>query len=387
MKLAPGGIYFTAGRNDLVLTFDDAEGVTISSHKGILLEAEEEIIIDSKTKVAFSSPNQIKMVTPTGGFSIENEIHFANMKTIIDCADEMELPPVEQPLMQEEKQSYVLNKPGTAEDLGIDWGSLTNAALSGRAVEASPLEEGETISSAPDDGTTIKADDGTGSPIVRHDTQLEADGKGNSNIDRTADGRIIFAHSDGTTAYIDSKGKKVRTYNAAGYLTKEEDKSEDTETEYDGTSAKRVTYSSHNGPDYIAASGGIGILGFANIQGGIAINCINGDLFFSGTFSLGASKVEKLVTTGGNVVVGKVFNTKGASMSGKYLSDEFISGLTKVYGITGRCLAANIADNANGTAAEFGLATPGYSGNVGESSTYKTWEEMQETIKNGAKGN
>jgi len=101
MKLAPGGIYFTAGRNDLVLTFDDAEGVTISSHKGILLEAEEEIIINSKTKVAFSSPNQIKMVTPTGGFSMENEIHFNNMKTIVDCADESELPPVEQPLMQE----------------------------------------------------------------------------------------------------------------------------------------------------------------------------------------------------------------------------------------------------------------------------------------------
>jgi len=114
MKLAPGGIYFTAGRNDLILTFDDAE---------------EEIIIDSKIKVAFSSPNQIKMVTPTGGFSIENEMHFASMKTIIECADESELPPVEQPLMQEEKQSYVLNKLETAEDRGIDWVVLSSLQL------------------------------------------------------------------------------------------------------------------------------------------------------------------------------------------------------------------------------------------------------------------
>ena len=30
---------------------------------------------------------------------MENEIHFNNMKTIVDCADESELPPVEQPLM------------------------------------------------------------------------------------------------------------------------------------------------------------------------------------------------------------------------------------------------------------------------------------------------
>ncbi|SEJ78463.1 hypothetical protein SAMN05660742_1173 [Propionispira arboris] len=134
MKLAPGGIYFTAGRNDLVLTFDDEEGVTISSHKGILLEAEKEIIIDSKTKVTFSSPNQIKMITPTGGFSIENEIHFNNMKTIVDCADESELPLVEQPLMQEEKQSYVLNKPGTAEEPGIDWGSIVSSAKGAIAI-------------------------------------------------------------------------------------------------------------------------------------------------------------------------------------------------------------------------------------------------------------
>lgn len=103
MKLAPGGIYFTAGRNDLVLTFDDEEGVKIASHEGIVLEAKEQIILDSKTKVTMISPNQIKMTTPTGGFSMENEIHFSNMKTVMECTDETEFPLVEQKLGFPEK--------------------------------------------------------------------------------------------------------------------------------------------------------------------------------------------------------------------------------------------------------------------------------------------
>lgn len=74
-------------------------------------------------------------------------------------------------------------------------------------------------------------------------------------------------------------------------------------------------------------------------------------------------------------------------MSGNYLSDDFIPGITQAFGVSARGLAANIADNSKGTATEIGIATPGYSGNVGESSTFKTWEELQEDIKNKANGN
>ncbi|MDF2858049.1 MAG: hypothetical protein K0Q87_3900 [Neobacillus sp.] len=120
MRLAPGGIYFTAGRNDLILTFDDEEGVKISSHKEIVIEAKEEIIFDSKTKVMMNSPNQIKMATPTGGFSMENEIHFANMKTIIECTDDTELPLVEQKLN--------IKPTDQKNQEGIEWGGLWKAA-------------------------------------------------------------------------------------------------------------------------------------------------------------------------------------------------------------------------------------------------------------------
>jgi len=105
---------------------NDAEGVTISSHKGILLEAEEEIIIDSKTKVTFSSLNQIKMVTPTGGLSMENEMHFANMKTIIDCADDTELPVIEQP-KPKKLETFIINK--KQEVSGINWSQISQAAI------------------------------------------------------------------------------------------------------------------------------------------------------------------------------------------------------------------------------------------------------------------
>ncbi|MCE5284885.1 MAG: hypothetical protein LLG02_03405, partial [Pelosinus sp.] len=137
MRLAPGGIYFTAGRNDLVLTFDDNEGVKISSHKEMVLAAEEEIVIDSKTKVVMNSPNLIRMVTPTGGVSIENEVHFADMKTIIECTDETEFPLAEQKL--DFKVSW---QPGNE---GINWGGLVKSALGAIGLDSTADREGQLV--------------------------------------------------------------------------------------------------------------------------------------------------------------------------------------------------------------------------------------------------
>ena len=92
MKLAPGGIYFTAGNEELIVTFDDAEGVTISSHKGMVIEAKEEVIFDSQTKIVIEAPRQIVMSTPMGGFSMENEMHFCAINTCIDCDDDTGVP-------------------------------------------------------------------------------------------------------------------------------------------------------------------------------------------------------------------------------------------------------------------------------------------------------
>ncbi|VBB07137.1 phage late control gene d protein (gpd) [Lucifera butyrica] len=76
LKVAPGGIYFTAGREDLVLTLDDQQGVHISSHKGITMEAKEEIVIKSNKKVAVNAPGQVLLNTPSNYISMENEMYF-----------------------------------------------------------------------------------------------------------------------------------------------------------------------------------------------------------------------------------------------------------------------------------------------------------------------
>ena len=117
LKLAPGGIYLTAGNDELILTFDDEEGVTISSHRGMVLEAKEELTFESQTKVVIEAASQILMATPTGGLSMETEIHFSDMKTVIECTDEGELPLVEQKLDIKIAAS------------GINGSAITSAAL------------------------------------------------------------------------------------------------------------------------------------------------------------------------------------------------------------------------------------------------------------------
>jgi hypothetical protein len=85
IKLAPGGIYITAGRSNLVANFDDGEGVTLSSHKEMTLNAEQEIIISSKKTVSLSAASKLLVATPSAGISMENEIHIlAASKVYID---------------------------------------------------------------------------------------------------------------------------------------------------------------------------------------------------------------------------------------------------------------------------------------------------------------
>jgi len=84
LKLAPGGIYFTAGRDDLILTFDDETGVKISSHKGITMEAKEELMIKSKKKITFTAPSQVLINTPFSFVSMENEMYFRAPKVRVN---------------------------------------------------------------------------------------------------------------------------------------------------------------------------------------------------------------------------------------------------------------------------------------------------------------
>ncbi|MDF2903807.1 MAG: hypothetical protein K0S25_1445, partial [Bacillus sp. (in: firmicutes)] len=136
LKLAPGGIYITAGRNNLVANFDDEEGVKLSSHKKLILEAEQEIIIESQKTVSISAASQILIATPSAAISMENETHFLAEQTHITCTDESPFPEVEQPEQEEEQQVNPAREKGE-EKAGINWGKLAVKALATVAAVAS----------------------------------------------------------------------------------------------------------------------------------------------------------------------------------------------------------------------------------------------------------
>ena len=131
LKLAPGGIYLTAGRNDLILNFDDIEGVTLSSHKQMVLEAKEDILIDSQKKVILSAASQIFMETATASVSMENEMHFIAPKVYIDCVDNAEYSPVKQP-EPKKTEPLIINK--KQEVAGINWSVLAVAGVATIAI-------------------------------------------------------------------------------------------------------------------------------------------------------------------------------------------------------------------------------------------------------------
>lgn len=137
LKLAPGGIYITAGLSNLVANFDDEEGVKLSSHKEMKLEAEQEVIIKSQNTVSLNGASQVLIATPMAGISMENETHFTAVQTHIDCTDEAPFPEVEQPEPEEQKPPSINQK---GEEPGIDWGSLVNALLGVKVAQASPAE-------------------------------------------------------------------------------------------------------------------------------------------------------------------------------------------------------------------------------------------------------
>ena len=122
LKLAPGGVYFTAGKDNLCLHFDDQQGVILKSHKGMVLEAKEEIVFAAKEKVIFKSPNQILMATPTGSVIMENEIHLRAPDVHIDCTDDTKFSEEE-----EKKEEEEIKQDGDGRfdiDIDIDWGAL-----------------------------------------------------------------------------------------------------------------------------------------------------------------------------------------------------------------------------------------------------------------------
>ena len=153
---------------------------------------------------------------------------------------------------------------------------------------------------------------------------------------------------------------------------------DDTLQSYDGTSEERITYSSHNGPDYLQGGLGFSWPGILSGSIAVAVNCINGDFFISDGYTLG--KAATKCSIGASVVVGKMLNTNGYPVNGKFIS-EYMLGHSKSKGAAYGGIAINSVTADDGTSSvEFGVGTPGVG--AGESTGYKPgkWLEKNKNL-------
>jgi hypothetical protein len=131
LKVAPDGVYMTAGKANLQLAMEDQQGFSLKSHQKMILNAKEEIVIQSAKKVTFRAPSQIALRTQDAAISMENEMHFLADMVSFDCSDDTEFPDVEQPAPPPPKPSYILRRPGYlggSGDGGFNWGDMLEGA-------------------------------------------------------------------------------------------------------------------------------------------------------------------------------------------------------------------------------------------------------------------
>jgi GH24 family phage-related lysozyme (muramidase) len=123
-KISPGGVYITAGHNELTVVLDDEQGVRLTSHRKLTLSAFDEIMIRSREKVFLRANSQVLCTTPATGFSLENDMHLSSPNLHINCTENSEFPSVKQP-PPPKKQSPIINQ----KEADIDWNSIAITAI------------------------------------------------------------------------------------------------------------------------------------------------------------------------------------------------------------------------------------------------------------------
>jgi hypothetical protein len=102
LKMAPGGIYITAGNTQLITTFDDQNGVTLSSPKGIDIGAKQGITLSTEKQVVISANSKIMLGTPNeefpfSGLVLENEIQAVAPMMLMQCSESTSYGNLKQP--------------------------------------------------------------------------------------------------------------------------------------------------------------------------------------------------------------------------------------------------------------------------------------------------
>jgi hypothetical protein len=126
LELSPTAINVVSGSKEpLKLSFDDATGVTMTSHRKLLLNAKDDISLYTPKRIRIHAQSQVlvKKLTALSGFSIENEYHLLGEHVAVLGRDRTEYAPYE-------------DEPQEGEAPKFDWGKLWGNVLAGLAVVA-----------------------------------------------------------------------------------------------------------------------------------------------------------------------------------------------------------------------------------------------------------
>ncbi|MBU3174542.1 hypothetical protein [Clostridium estertheticum] len=130
-------------KEPLSISFDDAVGVTIKSHKKLSLNAAGGITMKTPQSVKLKAPSQI-LVAKAGtksGFSMETDLHFLTNNVTKNGSDREAFAVFDEPTVGKKPEpkpvkKAVVAKPPAEKKKGFNWGKLAGNVLAGLAVVA-----------------------------------------------------------------------------------------------------------------------------------------------------------------------------------------------------------------------------------------------------------
>ncbi|WP_098748610.1 contractile injection system protein, VgrG/Pvc8 family [Paenibacillus sp. EZ-K15] len=119
LEITPTAINVVSGSKEpLMISFDDAAGVILTSHRKLTMNAGEDISLYTPKRVVFRTPNMIlaKKLSKLSGFTVESEYHILGSKVKLDGADRTSYPKY-----NDEIETYTPPPPPKEEESG-GWG-------------------------------------------------------------------------------------------------------------------------------------------------------------------------------------------------------------------------------------------------------------------------
>ncbi|MFC9777496.1 hypothetical protein [Paenibacillus chitinolyticus] len=135
VELTPTAVNVAGGSKEpLKLSFDDASGVTITSHKKLTLNAGEDISLYTPKRIVIKATSQLmaKKLAAQSGFAIEGEYHFLSENVLAEGRDQTSYSPYN----DEPQKGTPPPPPEPPPKKKFSWGGLLIAAVAVVAVVA-----------------------------------------------------------------------------------------------------------------------------------------------------------------------------------------------------------------------------------------------------------